>query len=178
MSQINARILHRDYLLACPDGKEDVLSQAVALVNEAITQQCQSGKMPSREQAVVLVALNLAFEGQVQQMQLQLLQTQINALQQQIADTAALLTTDGCFAMQAQLNALLMQNMENHQRSQRLMQRLDQVLAQPVAVPPALAEEELASSLAQPACPDANTQHAGDSVFSHKVLTMDAITTA
>lgn len=132
MSQINARILHRDYLLACPDGKEELLSQAVASVNEAITQQCQSGKMPSREQAVVLVALNRAFECRILQTQMQSLQAQVNALQQQLADTAALLTLDGCFAMQTQLHALLAQNADDHQRCQQLAQRLDQVLVQSV----------------------------------------------
>ena len=62
MKQIEVRILQQSYLLACPDGQESRLLDAVERVDTAMTRIRDAGKVRARERIAVLAALNLAFE--------------------------------------------------------------------------------------------------------------------
>ncbi len=61
MKQIEVQIMQQSYLLACPDGNEAHLRDAVARVDEAMCQIRDAGKTRARERIAVLAALNLAF---------------------------------------------------------------------------------------------------------------------
>ncbi|WOO32324.1 cell division protein ZapA [Diaphorobacter limosus] len=62
MKQIEVQILQQSYLLACPDGHESRLLEAVERVDTAMTRIRDAGKVRARERIAVLAALNLAFE--------------------------------------------------------------------------------------------------------------------
>ena len=62
MKQIEAEIMDRTYVLACPEGAEDGLHQAVRRVDEAMRKIRDAGKVRARDRIAVLAALNLAFE--------------------------------------------------------------------------------------------------------------------
>lgn len=62
MKQVEVKILQQSYLLACKDGQEERLSQAVQLVDDAMTRIHNAGKVRARERIAVLAALNLAYE--------------------------------------------------------------------------------------------------------------------
>ncbi len=62
MKQIEVQILQQSYLLACPDGQESRLLEAVERVDTAMTRIRDAGKVRARERIAVLAALNLAFE--------------------------------------------------------------------------------------------------------------------
>ncbi|MBP8140791.1 MAG: cell division protein ZapA [Acidovorax sp.] len=62
MKQIEVQILQQSYLLACPEGQESRLLDAVERVDTAMTRIRDAGKVRARERIAVLAALNLAFE--------------------------------------------------------------------------------------------------------------------
>ena len=62
MKQIEVQILQQSYLLACPEGQEARLLDAVERVDTAMTRIRDAGKVRARERIAVLAALNLAFE--------------------------------------------------------------------------------------------------------------------
>lgn len=62
MKQIEVQILQQSYLLACPEGHESRLLEAVERVDTAMTRIRDAGKVRARERIAVLAALNLAFE--------------------------------------------------------------------------------------------------------------------
>ena len=62
MKQIEVQILQQSYLLACPDGQESRLLDAVERVDTAMTRIRDAGQVRARERIAVLAALNLAFE--------------------------------------------------------------------------------------------------------------------
>lgn len=62
MKQIEAQIMGQAYVLACPEGSEDGLRDAVRRVDAAMIQIRDAGKIRARERIAVLAALNLAFE--------------------------------------------------------------------------------------------------------------------
>ena len=62
MKQIEVQILQQSYLLACPDGQESRLLEAVERVDTAMTRIRDAGKVRAHERIAVLAALNLAFE--------------------------------------------------------------------------------------------------------------------
>ncbi|AVP57731.1 cell division protein ZapA [Pulveribacter suum] len=62
MKQIEVQILQQSYLLACPDGQEARLLDAVERVDTAMTQIRDAGKVRARDRIAVLAALNMAFE--------------------------------------------------------------------------------------------------------------------
>ena len=62
MKQIEVQIMQQSYLLACPDGHESRLLEAVERVDTAMTRIRDAGKVRARESIAVLAALNLAFE--------------------------------------------------------------------------------------------------------------------
>ncbi|KAB2896564.1 MAG: cell division protein ZapA [Burkholderiaceae bacterium] len=62
MKQIEVQIMQQSYLLACPDGHESRLLEAVERVDTAMTRIRDAGKVRARERIAVLAALNLAFE--------------------------------------------------------------------------------------------------------------------
>ncbi|HCL85304.1 MAG TPA: cell division protein ZapA [Comamonadaceae bacterium] len=62
MKQIEVQILQQSYLLACPEGQEARLLDAVERVDTAMTQIRDTGKVRARDRIAVLAALNLAFE--------------------------------------------------------------------------------------------------------------------
>ena len=62
MKQIEVQIMQQSYLLACPEGHESRLLEAVERVDTAMTRIRDAGKVRARERIAVLAALNLAFE--------------------------------------------------------------------------------------------------------------------
>ncbi|THU05500.1 cell division protein ZapA [Lampropedia puyangensis] len=62
MKQVEVKILQQSYLLACKEGQETRLSDAVRLVDDAMTRIHDAGKVRARERIAVLAALNLAYE--------------------------------------------------------------------------------------------------------------------
>jgi cell division protein ZapA len=61
MSQLEVTILGQSYVLACPDGGERDLLEAVAIVNREMSAIRDAGKVKARERIAVLAALNLAY---------------------------------------------------------------------------------------------------------------------
>ncbi|CAM3685136.1 cell division protein ZapA [Paracidovorax anthurii] len=62
MNQIEVQIMQQSYRLACPEGQQERLQQAVERVDAAMTRIRDAGKVRARERIAVLAALNLAFE--------------------------------------------------------------------------------------------------------------------
>ncbi|HNU10946.1 MAG TPA: cell division protein ZapA [Rubrivivax sp.] len=62
MKQIEVTIMGHGYVLGCPDGGEALLTQAVARVDQEMSQIRDSGKVKARERIAVLAALNLAYQ--------------------------------------------------------------------------------------------------------------------
>lgn len=61
MKQIEATILGQSYMLACPPGGEQLLQQAVAIVDREMSAIRDAGRVKARERIAVLTALNLAY---------------------------------------------------------------------------------------------------------------------
>jgi len=61
MKQIEATILGQSYMLACPPGGENLLQQAVAIVDREMSAIRDAGRVKARERIAVLTALNLAY---------------------------------------------------------------------------------------------------------------------
>ncbi len=61
MKQMEVTILGQSYLLACPEGGEDLLQAAVASVDREMSGIRDAGKVKARERIAVLAALNLAY---------------------------------------------------------------------------------------------------------------------
>ena len=61
MSQLEVTILGQSYVLACPDGGERDLLEAVAIVDREMSAIRDAGKVKARERIAVLAALNLAY---------------------------------------------------------------------------------------------------------------------
>ncbi|MCW5660148.1 MAG: cell division protein ZapA [Burkholderiaceae bacterium] len=62
MSQLEVTILGQSYVLACPDGGERDLLEAVAIVDREMSAIRDAGKVKARERMAVLAALNLAYQ--------------------------------------------------------------------------------------------------------------------
>lgn len=62
MSQLEVTILGQSYVLACPDGGERDLLEAVATVDREMSAIRDAGKVKARERIAVLAALNLAYQ--------------------------------------------------------------------------------------------------------------------
>ena len=62
LSQLEVTILGQSYVLACPDGGERDLLEAVAAVDREMSAIRDAGKVKARERIAVLAALNLAFQ--------------------------------------------------------------------------------------------------------------------
>src|SRR4051812_11595774 len=62
MKQVEVIILGQSYLLACPDGGEQLLQAAVAAVDREMSAIRDGGKVKARERIAVLAALNLAYQ--------------------------------------------------------------------------------------------------------------------
>ena len=62
MKQLEVQIMGQSYVLACPDGGEASLLEAVERVDTAMCKIRDAGKVKARDRIAVLAALNLAFE--------------------------------------------------------------------------------------------------------------------
>lgn len=62
MKQVEVQIMQQSYLLACPEGREDRLLEAVKRLDTAMCKIRDAGKVRARERIAVLAALNFAFE--------------------------------------------------------------------------------------------------------------------
>ncbi len=62
MKQLEVQILGQSYLLACPEGGESRLLDAVERVDTAMCKIRDAGKVKARDRIAVLAALNLAFD--------------------------------------------------------------------------------------------------------------------
>jgi len=61
VKQVEVTILGQSYLLACPEGGEQLLQAAVASVDREMSGIRDAGKVKARERIAVLAALNLAY---------------------------------------------------------------------------------------------------------------------
>lgn len=61
MKQMEVTILGQSYLLACPEGGEEMLRAAVTRVDQEMSAIRDAGKVKARERIAVLAALNLAY---------------------------------------------------------------------------------------------------------------------
>src|SRR3569832_1322828 len=59
--QVEVQIMGQSYLLACPEGGEQRLLEAVERVDTAMCRIRAAGKVKARDRIAVLAALNLAF---------------------------------------------------------------------------------------------------------------------
>ena len=62
MKQLEVQIMGQSYLLACPDGGQQRLLDAVEKVDTAMCKIRDAGKVKARDRIAVLAALNLAFD--------------------------------------------------------------------------------------------------------------------
>jgi cell division protein ZapA len=62
MKQLEVQIMGQSYLLACPEGGEPRLLEAVEKVDTAMCKIRDAGKVKARDRIAVLAALNLAFD--------------------------------------------------------------------------------------------------------------------
>jgi len=62
MKQIEVQIMGQGYVLGCPEGGENRLSEAVSKVDQAMCKIRDAGKIKARDRIAVLAALNLAFD--------------------------------------------------------------------------------------------------------------------
>lgn len=69
--QVEVQIMGQSYLLACPEGGESALLDAVERVDTAMCRIRDAGKVKARDRIAVLASLNLAFE--LSQKELQIL---------------------------------------------------------------------------------------------------------
>jgi cell division protein ZapA len=60
--QVEVQIMGQSYLLACPEGGEQRLLEAVEKVDSAMCKIRDAGKVKARDRIAVLAALNLAFD--------------------------------------------------------------------------------------------------------------------
>jgi cell division protein ZapA len=61
MKQLEVTIMGQSYILACPEGRETQLLEAVANVDSEMCAIRDAGKVKARERIAVLAALNLAY---------------------------------------------------------------------------------------------------------------------
>ena len=61
MKQIETTILGQSYMLACPPDGDQLLREAVAIVDKEMSAIRDAGKVKARERIAVLTALNLAY---------------------------------------------------------------------------------------------------------------------
>ena len=61
MKQMEVTILGQSYILACPEGGETLLQQAVGTVDREMSSIRDAGRVKARERIAVLAALNLAY---------------------------------------------------------------------------------------------------------------------
>ena len=62
MKQLEVSIMGNSYLLACPEGGEATLLDAVDKVDSAMCRIRDAGKVKARDRIAVLASLNIAFE--------------------------------------------------------------------------------------------------------------------
>jgi cell division protein ZapA len=61
VKQLEVAIMGQTYILACPDGRETELLEAVGSVDREMSAIRDAGKVKARERIAVLAALNLAY---------------------------------------------------------------------------------------------------------------------
>ncbi len=62
MKQMEVQIMGQSYVLACPEGGQARLLEAVERVDGAMCKIRDGGKVKARDRIAVLAALNLAFD--------------------------------------------------------------------------------------------------------------------
>ena len=62
MKQLEVPIMGQAYVLACPDGSEERMIEAVQRVDSAMCKIRDAGKVRARDRIAVLAAINLAFD--------------------------------------------------------------------------------------------------------------------
>lgn len=62
IQQVEVQVMGQSYILACPEGGQVALIQAVERVDAAMCRIRDAGKVKARERIAVLASLNLAFE--------------------------------------------------------------------------------------------------------------------
>ena len=61
MKQVEVTIMGQSYLLACPEGRQSALREAVDRVDREMSSIRDTGKIKARDRIAVLSALNLAY---------------------------------------------------------------------------------------------------------------------
>ena len=111
--QIEVQIMGQSYLLACPEGGESALLDAVERVDTAMCRIRDAGKVKARDRIAVLASLNLAFE---------LSQKEAEFLASSFAQTESAPAADAGPFDQDPLDP------QTQARVEELMRRLDQTL--------------------------------------------------
>jgi cell division protein ZapA len=62
MKQMEVTIMGQSYVLACPEGGESALLDAVSQVDREMSAIRDAGKIKARERIAVLAALNLGYQ--------------------------------------------------------------------------------------------------------------------
>ena len=88
MKQIETTILGQSYMLACPPDGEQLLREAVAIVDKEMSAIRDAGKVKARERIAVLTALNLAYQRAEQNRVMALTTTASVAMSAAAADRA------------------------------------------------------------------------------------------
>lgn len=112
--QIEVQIMGQSYLLACPEGGQKALLDAVERVDTAMCRIRDAGKVKARDRIAVLASLNLAFE-------LSQKEAEFQASSFAQTETTAAATESGSFD-----NDPL--DTQTQARVEELMRRLDQTL--------------------------------------------------
>ena len=105
MKQIEVPIMGQAYVLACPEGSEDRMNEAVQRVDTAMCKIRDAGKIRARDRIAVLAALNMAFDLIEKEQQIATMPTPVDDGDKQPAELV-------------------------HPRMQALLQRMDEALAE------------------------------------------------
>lgn len=105
MKQLDVQIMGQNYLLACPEGGDTRLLDAVEKVDAAMCKIRDAGKVKARDRIAVLAALNLAFD--LSELEANALKSSRNGSAKSPAKPSSSATDPADSAAQPELTALL-----------------------------------------------------------------------
>lgn len=139
MTPLNVKILHQDYVLTCPNGKEAQLQEAIERVDTEFEAIRESAKLRSRERIGIVLSVNLAFENLELRAQLQTLQAQLAKRSQDSHEEDTGPSIDASAHQQTLDELHALQGAQTHVQSvcAALLERIDTALATTAASPEA-----------------------------------------
>ncbi|WP_022950372.1 cell division protein ZapA [Leucothrix mucor] len=88
---VSAKILEKEYSIACPPGEEDALTASVKYIDAKMREIRSTGKVVGSERIAVMAAINVAHEMLKSQSQVQSIDedviTRLDTLQSKINDS-------------------------------------------------------------------------------------------